>query len=192
MDTLEIVGFVSGFAGVFLTVKKNKLCFPIGIVNVILSCFLFYESRLYADSLQQLVYIPLLIVGWFNWNANTNNEFIVERLHKKEIVIYFSLFVSSGILLGYLLKTFSNASFPWIDSLATTASFLAQYLIANKKIENWIVWMAVNVVYIIIYLQKDLELYAVLYLVYLILAIQGYYQWRKHLIQQGEIGRAHV
>ena len=185
MDALEIVGFISGFAGVFLTVKKNKWCFPIGIINVILSCFLFYESRLYADSLQQLVYIPLLIVGWLNWNTNTNDEFIVEQLHKKEIIIYFSLFVSSGILLGYLLKTFSNASFPWIDSLATTASFLAQYLIAKKKIENWIVWMAVNVVYIIIYLQKDLELYAVLYIVYLILAIQGYYQWRKHLIQQG-------
>ena len=185
MSTLEIVGFISGFGGVFLTVKKNKWCFPIGIINVILSCFLFYESRLYADSLQQLVYIPLLIVGWLNWNTNTNDEFIVEQLHKKEIIIYFSLFVSSGILLGYLLKTFSNASFPWIDSLATTASFLAQYLIAKKKIENWIVWMAVNVVYIIIYLQKDLELYAVLYIVYLILAIQGYYQWRKHLIQQG-------
>ena len=185
MNTLEIIGFISGFAGVFLTVKKNKWCFPIGIINVILSCFLFYESRLYADSLQQLVYIPLLIVGWLNWNTNTNDEFIVEQLHKKEIIIYFSLFVSSGILLGYLLKTFSNASFPWIDSLATTASFLAQYLIAKKKIENWIVWIAVNVVYIIIYLQKDLELYAVLYIVYLILAIQGYYQWRKHLIQQG-------
>ena len=184
MNTLEIVGFISGFAGVFLTVKKNKWCFPIGIINVILSCFLFYESRLFADSLQQLVYIPLLIVGWLNWNTNTNDEFIVEQLHKKEIIIYFSLFVSSGILLGYLLKTFSNASFPWIDSLATTASFLAQYLIAKKKIENWIVWIAVNIVYIAVYLQKDLELYAVLYLIYLILAIQGYYQWRKHLTEQ--------
>ena len=184
MDTLEIVGFISGFAGVFLTVKKNKWCFPIGIINVILSCFLFYESRLYADSLQQLVYIPLLIVGWLNWNANTNDDFIVERLNKKEIVIYFSLFLSSGLLLGYLLKKFSNASFPWIDSLATTASFLAQYLIAKKKIENWIVWIAVNIVYIAVYLQKDLELYAVLYLVYLILAIQGYYQWRKHLTEK--------
>lgn len=184
MNTLEIVGFISGFAGVFLTVKKNKWCFPIGIINVILSCFLFYESRLYADSLQQLIYIPLLIVGWLNWNANSSDEFIVERLNKKEIVIYFSLFLSSGLLLGYLLRTFSNASFPWIDSLATTASFLAQYLIAKKKIENWKVWIAVNIVYIAVYLQKDLELYAVLYLVYLILAIQGYYQWRKHLIQQ--------
>lgn len=184
MDTLEIIGFISGFAGVFLTVKKNKWCFPIGIINVILSCFLFYESRLYADSLQQLVYIPLLIVGWLNWNANTNDEFIVEHLNKKEIVIYFSLFLTSGFLLGYILKAFSNASFPWIDSLATTASFLAQYLIAKKKIENWIIWIAVNVVYIAVYLQKDLELYAVLYLVYLILAIQGYYQWRKHLTEQ--------
>jgi len=184
MNTLEIVGFISGFAGVFLTVKKNKWCFPIGIINVILSCFLFYESRLYADSLQQLVYIPLLIVGWLNWNANTNDDFIVERLNKKEIVIYFSLFLSSGLLLGYLLKKFSNASFPWIDSLATTASFLAQYLIAKKKIENWIVWIAVNIVYFAVYLQKDLELYAVLYLVYLILAIQGYYQWRKHLTEK--------
>ena len=184
MDALEIVGFISGFAGVFLTVKKNKWCFPIGIINVTLSCFLFYKSRLYADSLQQLVYIPLLIFGWLNWNTNTNDRFIVDRLNKKEIVIYFSLFLGGGLLLGYILKTFSNASFPWIDSLATTASFLAQYLIAKKKIENWIVWIVVNVVYIAIYLQKDLDLYALLYLIYLVLAIQGYLLWRKNLTQQ--------
>ena len=184
MDALEIVGFISGFAGVLLTVKKNKWCFPIGIINVILSCFLFYKSRLYADSLQQLIYIPLLIVGWLNWNSNTNDEFIVERLNKKEIAIYFSLFLCAGFFLGYLLKTFSNASFPWIDSLATTASFVAQYLIAKKKIENWIVWIAVNIVYIAIYLQKDLDLYALLYLIYLVLAIQGYFLWRKNLTKQ--------
>ena len=82
MNTLEIIGFISGFAGVFLTVKKNKWCFPIGIINVIISCFLFYESRLYADSLQQLVYIPLLIVGWLKWNKNLNEEFIAERINK--------------------------------------------------------------------------------------------------------------
>ncbi len=184
MDALEIVGFISGFAGVFLTVKKNKLCFPIGIINVIISCFLFYDSRLYADSLQQLVYIPLLIVGWLNWNKNTSDEFIVEQLNKKEIALYISLFLSSGFLLGYILKTFSNASFPWIDSMATTASFLAQYLIAKKKIENWIIWIIVNIVYIVIYIQKDLDLYATLYLIYLLLAIQGYRIWLKNFTNQ--------
>ncbi|MFM7017102.1 MAG: nicotinamide riboside transporter PnuC [Bacteroidota bacterium] len=179
MDALEIIGFISGFAGVYLTIKKNKWCFPVGIINVVLSCLLFYESRLYADSLQQLVYIPLLIAGWLNWKTNTNEDFIVERLNKKEIFIYFLLFLSSGILLGYILKTNSNASFPWIDSLATTASFLAQYLIAKKKIENWFIWIVVNVVYIVLYLQKDLDLYAVLYFVYLLLAIKGFIEWRK-------------
>ena len=181
MNPLEIIGFISGFTGVFLTVKKNKWCFPIGIINVIISCFLFYESRLYADSLQQLVYIPLLIVGWLNWNKNVETEFIVERIKKKEAALYFSLFILTGVVLGFILKTYSNASFPWIDSMATSASFLAQYLIAKKKIENWIIWIIVNVVYMFVYLQKDLSLYAILYCVYLFLAIQGYYQWRKQL-----------
>ena len=181
MKALEIVGFISGFAGVFLTVKKNKWCFPIGIINVIISCFLFYESRLYADSLQQLVYIPLLIVGWLKWNKNLNEEFITERIYRNEGIIYFSLFIFTGVALGFILKTYSNASYPWIDSMATAASFLAQYLIAKKKIENWILWIIVNIVYIVIYIQKDLQLYAVLYCVYLLLAIQGFYQWRKHL-----------
>ena len=183
MNTLEIVGFVSGFAGVFLTVKKNKWCFPIGLINVIVSCYLFYENRLFADSLQQLVYIPLLIVGWLNWNKNLNEEFIVQRLKRNEGILYLSSSLFIGILLGYILKTYSNASFPWIDSMATAASFLAQYLIAKKKIENWIIWIAVNIVYITIYIQKDLQLYSVLYGVYLLLAIQGFYQWRKHLKQ---------
>jgi nicotinamide mononucleotide transporter len=183
MNTLEIVGFVSGFAGVFLTVKKNKWCFPIGIINVVISCFLFYERRLYADSLQQLVYIPLLIVGWLNWNKNLNEEFIVQRLKRSEGILYLSSSLLTGILLGFILKTYSNASFPWIDSMATAASFLAQYLIAKKKIENWIIWIAVNIVYVTIYIQKDLQLYSLLYSVYLLLAIQGFYQWRKHLKQ---------
>ena len=181
MNPLEIIGFISGFTGVFLTVIKNKWCFPIGIINVIISCFLFYESRLYADSLQQLVYIPLLIVGWLNWNKNVDAEFIVERIKKNGAALYFSLFILTGVVLGFILKNYSNASFPWIDSMATSASFLAQYLIAKKKIENWIIWIIVNVVYIFVYLQKDLSLYAILYCVYLFLAIQGYYQWRKQL-----------
>ena len=91
------------------------------------------------------------------------------------------LFILTGVVLGFILKNYSNASFPWIDSMATSASFLAQYLIAKKKIENWIIWIIVNVVYIFVYLQKDLSLYAILYCVYLFLAIQGYYQWRKQL-----------
>ena len=140
-----------------------------------------YENRLYAESLQQLFYIPLLIAGWLNWNKNTSEEFIAERSQRNEGMIYFSLFIFTGLILGFILKTYSNASFPWIDSMATAASFLAQYLIAKKKIENWIIWIIVNIVYIVIYVQKDLQLYSVLYCVYLLLAIHGYYQWRKHL-----------
>lgn len=181
MGPLEIIGFISGFIGVFLTVKKNKWCFSIGIINVVISCFLFYESRLYADTLQQLVYIPLLMIGWLNWNKNVNAEFIVERIKKNEAIIYFSLFILTGVVLGFILKTYSNASFPWIDSMATAGSFLAQYLIAKKKIENWLLWIIVNVVYIFVYIQKDLPLYAILYCIYLFLAIQGFYQWRKQL-----------
>jgi nicotinamide mononucleotide transporter len=124
-----------------------------------------------------------LIVGWLSWNKNLNEEFIAQRLKRNEGILYHSSSLLTGILLGYILKTYSNASFPWIDSMATAASFLAQYLIAKKKIENWIIWIAVNIVYITIYIQKDLQLYAVLYGVYLFLAIQGFYQWRKHLKQ---------
>lgn len=185
-ENLELIAFITGITGIWLTMRQKIWCFPVGLINVSISMVIFYEQHLYADALQQIMYISLLLYGWYNWKRKVSmNEMLrVSRLSIKEMAGYTVLILLSTLLLGGLLITFTAAIFPWADSLATSAAFVAQYLVARKKIENWLLWMGVNLVYIAIYYHKDLQLYVILFSVYLILSFFGLYQWNKELKSQ--------
>jgi len=180
---LELIAFMTGIAGIWLTMRQKVWCFPVGLINVSLSMIIFYEQHLYADAIQQIMYITLLIYGWYNWKrkGTTHAPLVVSRLSIKELAGYCLVILFSTLLLGGLLITLTDAIFPWVDSFATSTAFVAQYLVARKKIENWLLWMGVNLIYIAIYFQKDLQLYVVLFSIYLLMSIYGLYQWKKTL-----------
>jgi nicotinamide mononucleotide transporter len=182
VNPLEISGFIFGIAGVYLTLKEHIWCFPVGLLNVIISLFLFYEQQLYADALQQIVYILLLSYGWHEWlNGKRDEGLPVTTVSLRLWAGVILTFAGATLVLGYILQEYTNASFPWLDSGASSASFIAQWMIARKKIENWLIWMLVNIVYIGIYINKNLILYALLFGLYFILSIWGYREWRKQL-----------
>ena len=182
---LEIFAMLSGLAGVWLTIKENIWCFPVGIVNVTLFAWLFFTPgiQLYADALLQCIYVLLLFYGWLNWAEKNNKK---EKLSPVKITIVTAIKVAiasiiGAVILAFFLQKYTNASYPWLDSILTCSSLAAQWMIAKKKIENWLIWVLVNIMYIGIYLYKDLWLYSVLFFIYLILAISGYLTWRKSL-----------
>jgi nicotinamide mononucleotide transporter len=179
MTTLELFGVVTGIVGVWMTLRQNVWCFPVGLANVIVSLLLFYEQHLYADTLQQAVYIPLLIYGWIHWKQENEKVFSPGWMSARERLSAALVIVAGGLFLGGMLKQFTTAHFPWADSMATAGAFVAQYLVARKKTENWILWMGVNMAYILIYFYKDLHGYMVLYTLYLLLAVMGYREWSK-------------
>jgi nicotinamide mononucleotide transporter len=181
MSPVEIIGFVFGVAGVWLTIKENVWCFPVGLINVILSLVLFYQQKLYSDAIQQFVYIILLSYGWYKWNSgkDESEELKISFSSKKLLFVLFLLCVFFSISAGALFKNYTDASLPYWDATATALSFTAQWMIAKKKVENWILWIVVNIMYIGIYIYKDLFLYAFLFFIYLILAIVGWNEWRK-------------
>jgi nicotinamide mononucleotide transporter len=181
ISPVEIIGFVFGIAGVWLTIKENTWCFPVGLINVIVSLVLFFQQKLYSDAIQQAVYIVLLSYGWYKWIAGKDYEKDLEISFssKKLLFILLAICIVCSITAGALFKKYSDASLPYWDATATALSFVAQWMIAKKKIENWIIWTVVNLMYIGIYIYKDLFLYALLFFIYLILAIQGWLQWRQ-------------
>lgn len=219
MSALEIIGFLFGVAGVWLTIKENPWCFPVGLVNVIVSSFLFFDQKLYADVLQQIVYVVLLSYGWYEWTkgkglsqksivrllSDTNEgseegslKFPANRTGRESInpkseiinissssprLLFNCIFViaASTYILGTFLKWYTDASVPYWDALATSMAFTAQYLVARKKIENWMLWMDVNLLYIGIYIYKELYLYAVLFAVYFVMALVGHFNWKKEM-----------
>lgn len=190
MTALEITGFIFGVAGVWLTIRENIWCFPAGLVNVIVSAFLFFDQKLYSDVLQQLVYIVLLSYGWINWRKKIYTteqptllpeELPVSRSSPKMLFNCLLAIAALTYIMGTLFKWYTDASVPYWDALATSMSFTAQWLVAKKKIENWLMWMDVNILYTGIYIYKELYLYVILFAIYFILAVAGYYRWKKML-----------
>lgn len=181
MSPVEITGFVFGVAGVWLTIKENTWCFPVGLINVMVSLVLFYQQKLYSDAIQQVVYIVLLSYGWYQWIAGKGYEKDLEisLSSKKLLFILLIICLILSLTAGTLFKKYTDASVPYLDAIATAFSFIAQWMIAKKKIENWILWIIVNIMYIGIYVYKDLYLYAFLFFIYLILAIKGWSDWHK-------------
>jgi len=179
---LEVIAMLTGLAGVYLTIRQSVWCFPVGIVNVGLYAFIFFSPgiQLYADALLQCTYIILLLFGWYQWSTKKEGEKVTKpvRLDKSLSVKIFVIIIFSTVALALFLANYTNASFPWIDSALTCASLAAQWMIARKFIENWIVWIIVDLLYIPLYLVKQLPLTAFLYAVFLLMAINGYRKWK--------------
>lgn len=189
MNPLEVIGFVFGVVGIWLTIKENIWCFPVGLVNVIVSFFLFYGEQLYSDTVQQAVYVILLSYGWYAWVFKKGEK---EKLTISNTSLNFWLMMIVAMVaiafgMGNFFAKNTNADLPYIDASATAICFVAQFMIARKKIENWWLWIIANLMYIGIFFYKELYLYTGLHIAYLILAIIGLNTWRKQKHIQSEL-----
>jgi len=187
LSYLELAAMISGVLGVWLTMKQNVLCFPVGMINVGLYAFLFFTPgiRLYADALLQCIYFFLLIYGWYKWSGgNTHKELAIpSSMSKPEWKNVILIAIPSALVLGTFLQAFTNADLAWADSSLTVLSLIAQWMIAKKKIENWMLWILADICYIPLYIYKDLPLTAFLYFLFLMLAIKGLKEWKQSILQ---------
>ncbi len=181
MSPLEIVAALFGVVSVFLSVRQNIWSWPTAIVNVGLYIVIFGEARLYADSGLQVVYVVLNAYGWYHWlhGGKNRTELPVTRTPLRLWGILAGIGIAGSVLLGTFLARFTPDPLPFLDASTTTTSLIAQWMMTRKLLENWIIWVAVDVVYIGIYVTRSLRLTAVLYLVFLVLSAFGYLQWRR-------------
>ena len=179
---METLGFVTGAACVYLVVREHSWNFPIGIVSSILYLVVFWEERLFGDAGLQIVFVTLGFHGWYWWLRGGENR---SELHVTRASARF--WIGITIFLGlstYALKiilTRYKGSVPFLDAFTTALSLAAQYLLNNKKIENWILWIVADVIYVYVYLIKGLQLTAVLYAIFLVMCVAGLIEWRKSL-----------
>lgn len=183
VDPLELLGVLTGVVAVWLTVRQNVWCWPVGLVNVALFAVVFARARLYADAGLQGVYFALCLYGWWAWlhGGRDRGPLAVTRSPRRERLALAVLAVAGAALLGTLLHRGTDASFPYLDSALTAGSLAAQWLQARKRLENWLVWIAVDVVYVGMYVAKELHLTALLYAGFTALAVAGLREWRRSL-----------
>jgi nicotinamide mononucleotide transporter len=181
MPLLEISAVLCGLIYIVLAAREKVWCWPFGILNSLLSIVLFYQSKLYAESVLYIYYVAAGLYGWYSWNQGwKKNEQLAVRSWpwQKHLPGLFANAVL-GLGMGYILEHFTDALYPWVDAQITVFSFWATYLSTRKVLENWLYWIIIDSISIYICWSRELPFYAFLMLVYSIMAGYGWKQWRK-------------
>jgi nicotinamide mononucleotide transporter len=186
----EVLAVVFGIVSVYLSTREHIWSWPTALVNVGLYFVVFYEAKLYADMGLQVVYFGLSLYGWYEWlyGGANRTELHVSRTTRPLGVRLLIIGVVCAAVLGTLLARFTDAALPYVDSATTSTSLVAQWMMTRKILENWAVWLAVDVVYVGMFIFKHLYLTAGLYTVFFVLAAMGYVQWKRSLAERRESG----
>lgn len=183
---IEIIASLLGIAGVYLTAKQKIWCWPVGLINVVLSLYVFFVAKLYADVILQIFYLVMTLYGWYNWVFGGNKKFSlpVRKILRNEFVIMLFLGFGLSFVAGYIFSNYTDAAFPYWDSQLTVWGIIATYAMAKKIIEHWLMWIIIDINCTVLYFIKHLYAFAPLYFIFTLLAVYGYFIWKKDLIKQ--------
>jgi nicotinamide mononucleotide transporter len=185
MFSLEWIAVAVTLVAVYLTTRQVIWCWPIGMVSVVLYAGVFYETRLYADMGLQALYFALAVYGWWAWlhGGKDHGELGVSTTSTRRRLLLVSVGTLVGLTLGQVLNRYTDAALPFMDSILTSFSIVAQWMQTRKLLEAWLVWLAVDVFYVGMFLYKGLYPTAVLYSIFLYLAGLGFVQWRRSMVE---------
>ena len=182
--SLEIIAVVFGILSVWFSKKNNILVYPTGMISTSIFTYLLFKWSLLGDMMINAYYFMMSIYGWYIWTRKVNNIFTpISKVSSPEkitslIIFFFSLSFVYGIY-NYFDKWGSYTSY--IDNFTTAIFFVAMWLMANRKIENWIFWIIGNIISIPLYFYKGLTFTSIQYIIFTVIAISGYYTWKKIL-----------
>lgn len=186
MQTIEFFALLFGIVAVYLNTKEIVWGWPTGIVGVVLSGIIFYDARLYSDLVLHIFYFILGFYGWYEWlfGGKNQSERKVSTLTHTTLIGLILAGAVGTVLIGYFFDNFTDADLAYWDAFTTSYSLVGQYMLAKKKIENWILWLVVDAFAAGIYFYKGLYMLALLYFLYLGLATYGFINWRKSLLER--------
>ncbi len=178
MNELGFVALVFGILGVLFTIKQNVWCWPFAIISVVASIIEFYNERLYGDMALQVFYFFAAIYGWWFWKKESLTEFKVSHIPLKWILILIFASAVQFLIYYFLLKKFKGDKIIF-DAILTALSVSATYMMTRKWLENWLTWVIIDLAYVILYIQKDMWLFAVLNVFFTTMAAYGFFEWKK-------------
>ncbi len=184
---IEVIGAVTGLIYLYLEIKQNIWLWPLGLVTSAFYIYIFYDSKFYADMGLQVYYLVISIYGWWHWlygdnNSGKKNNLPITRISLKLSVFLSLITIALFGILTYILKNFTDSPVPYGDAFTTALSITATWMLARKLIEHWWVWVIVNILSLGLYIWKGLYPTSVLFFFYFVMAIVGYFEWKKELI----------
>ncbi len=189
---LEFIAVIAGIASVWFSRKENILVYPVGLINTLIYIYLSIKGQLFGEASVNFYYSVMSVYGWVLWTKKTANTktlvLHITNSSKKEWIQQLSFFtffyLLIFILLTWLQKGFAPEAIPWADAFASAAAYTGMWLMARKKTESWIWWIATNMASIPLYFVKGYVFTSVQFLILFILAIAGLIEWKKRANMQ--------
>lgn len=193
MSLLEVIAVIFAMAYLLLAVRENVWCWLFAFLSTAIYTVLFWDVSLFMESALNVYYMAMAVYGWYMWTrGGTNGDEHPHALEVRSMSISQHVLVIAGIAIltvvsGYLLGEHSKAAWPYVDSFTTWASVISTYLVARKYLENWLYWIVIDTVSIPLYIDRGLNLTALLFVAYVVIAVVGYFKWREHLRNNGQV-----
>jgi nicotinamide mononucleotide transporter len=189
MSMWEVIAVILGIAYLVLAMRQNILCWYAAFGSTAIFSWLFWDVSLLMESGLNVYYLIMAIYGWWVWRGNkekaeTSTVIKTWSLYRHGLVITGVVLMSLGT--GYGLEKNTNAALPYLDSFTTWGAVITTYMVAQKVLENWLYWLVIDTVAIYLYLDRELYLTALLMVIYLVLAVVGWFMWLKKYRQQGD------
>jgi nicotinamide mononucleotide transporter len=183
-ELLEYLAFALGVVNVALIVRRSIWNYAFGIGSVSAASLVLFTGRLYAEAGLQLFFVVVNVYGWVKWSAarhESGGRIVVRTMTAADRLAWSAVIVALGLALGWVLDRFTDSPQPYADALITSASIAAQILLALRRLENWILWILVDLAAVPLYLSRGLEPLAALYAIFLLLSVAGLVAWQRAL-----------
>lgn len=191
---LELLSFVLSVVTVWLNIRQNHWAWLFAILSSALYGGVFFDARLYGDMGLQLVFITVSVWGWYQWlhGDDTHERLPVTQLTGRGRALAGVAWLAAFGVLAWFLHAYTDTDVPVADGFLTAGSLVGQVLLSRKRLENWHVWIIVDVLYVALYLHKGLVLTALLYGMFVLMAMAGLQAWRRSMGREGMAGAAMV
>ena len=177
---LELVAVIFGVLYIVFAARQSLWCWPAAFIGTASSVYLFWDGRLLMESALNVYYLLMAIYGWYQWRYGSVRKDVlsVRSFSLTEHLITILVIVVLALVSGYFLDKNTNAALPYLDSFTTWAAVITTWMVAKKVLQNWLYWIVINSASIYLYLERGFALYALLFAVYIVIAIIAYRQWR--------------
>ncbi len=182
MSLWEVTAVLLGIAYLLLAMREHLWCWYAAFASTAIFLFLFWDVSLLMESALQVYYLAMAVYGWWQWQhgGGDNGELEISSWGARQNVFAIGVVLASSATSGWLLREYSSAALPFLDSFTTWGSVLTTWMVARKILENWLYWVVIDAVSIYLYLDRALYLTAGLFVVYIIIAVFGYRKWLLH------------
>ena len=182
---VQWAAFITGLIYIFLASLNKISCWFFGIISAGLWAYAaYFQFALLMDALLNLFYVVMGIIGWVNWQGNRDSpaELSISALGWKSNLEIIGAGLAGSLLMGYLLHNYSHAALPYWDALTTIFSVIATFLLIQRRIDNWIYWIVTDTIYIGMYYYKGAYLFGILFIVYTLMAVAGWFRWKAEKV----------